>query len=76
MSLVKLSSKSQIVLPAKIRKNLGFHPGDFLQVTEVDGGVMIRKPPISYVDALEECASDLWEGYEEELRRSRDSWDR
>lgn len=32
--------------------------------------------PISCVDALLECSSDLWRGYEKELNRSRDSWDR
>lgn len=45
-------------------------------MTEGEGEKRDRKAPESHVDALEEWISDLWTGYEEELRRSRDSWDR
>ena len=45
-------------------------------MAEGEGEKRVRKAPESHVDALEECSSDLWTGYEEELHRSRDSWDR
>ncbi len=75
MPIVKLSSKSQLVLPAAIRKRLAIKPGDLLQVIEKDDAIVIRRAPSSYVDALERCASDLWRGYERELERSRERWD-
>lgn len=75
MPLVKLSSKSQIVLPAEIRRRPAIKPGGFLQVIEKDDAIIIRKAPLSYVDALEHCASELWRGYEAELEASRDQWD-
>ncbi len=36
MPIVRLSSKSQLVLPAAIRKRLAIKPGDLLQVIEKD----------------------------------------
>ena len=75
MPIVKLSSKSQLVLPAAIRKRLAIKPGDLLQVVEKDDAIVIRRAPSSYVDELERCASDLWRGYEAELEKSRERWD-
>lgn len=75
MPLAKLSSKSQIVLPAKIRKRLDLKPGDTLEITAEQDGIMIRKAPVSHVEALDSCSSDLWQGYETELKKARDQWD-
>ena len=52
MPTATLSSKSQLVLPAEIRRKLGIHPGDRL-VVELEGDhAVIRKAPCSDVDAL------------------------
>ncbi len=76
MSTTTLSSKSQLVLPAKIRRKLGIHPGDRL-VVEVEGDhAVIRKAAASDVEALAGFRSELWEGYAHELVRARDEWDR
>lgn len=75
MPLAKLSSKSQIVLPAKIRRKLAINPGDLLEIQTENETIIIRKAPSSFVDALQECASPLWRGYEKELQKSRDQWD-
>lgn len=75
MPLVKLSAKSQIVLPAKIRKKLALKPGDLLHINEMDDQIILRKSPASYVDSLEACASDLWRGFAAELHHSRDEWE-
>ncbi len=74
MPIVRLSSKSQLVLPAAIRKRLAIKPGDLLQVIEKDDAIVIRRAPASYVHELERCASDIWRGYETELEESRDQW--
>ncbi|MEA1991614.1 MAG: AbrB/MazE/SpoVT family DNA-binding domain-containing protein, partial [Thermodesulfobacteriota bacterium] len=48
MPLAKLSSKSQIVLPAKIRRRLNIRPGDMLEITAKQGCVTIHKAPVSF----------------------------
>lgn len=75
MPIVRLSSKSQLVLPAAIRKRLAIKPGDLLQIIEKDDAILIRRAPAAFVDALEGCASEIWQGYEAELERSRAQWD-
>jgi len=75
MPLAKLSSKSQIVLPAEIRRELAINPGDLLEVVTEKEAIVIRKAPFSFVEALQECTSPLWQGYESELEKSRDQWD-
>jgi len=75
MPLAKLSSKSQIVLPVEIRKQLSIKPGDLLEITLEGDSVVIHKAPDSFVDALDRCGSDLWRGYADELKKDRDEWD-
>jgi AbrB family looped-hinge helix DNA binding protein len=74
MALAKLSSKSQVVLPAAIRKALNIHPGDHLEITSKDDAILIRKASPSATEALDACSSDIWEGYEDELKQARDQW--
>ena len=76
MPLARLSKKSQIVLPAAIRRKLGFQAGDLLEIAQEGDHVVLRKAPGSYVDALDACGSDLWKGYEGELKAAREQWDR
>jgi AbrB family looped-hinge helix DNA binding protein len=76
MPMATLSSKSRLVLPAEIRRKLGIHPGDRL-IVELEGDhAVIRKTPGSGVDALAAYRSDIWHDYADELRNSRDEWDR
>jgi AbrB family looped-hinge helix DNA binding protein len=75
MPLAKLSSKSQLVLPADIRRKLNIHPGDQLEIAADDQVITIRKAATSFADALEACASDLWCDYATELSKARNEWD-
>jgi AbrB family looped-hinge helix DNA binding protein len=75
MPLAKLSSKSQIVLPAKIRRKLGIQPGDMIEITQQGETILLRKAPASFVEELEHCCSGLWKGYEQELQGEREEWD-
>jgi AbrB family looped-hinge helix DNA binding protein len=75
MATATLSAKSQLVLPAEIRRKLGIHPGDRL-IVELEGDhVVIRKAPQSDVEALATYRSDIWCGADEELQEARDEWD-
>jgi len=76
MPLAKLSSKSQIVLPAKIRQHLNINPGDTLEIREENNRIVISKPPVSIVDALDQCGSEIWKDYAKELLTTRQEWDR
>lgn len=76
MALAKLSSKSQIVLPAEIRRRLAIKPGDMLEITDKDYRIIIRKAPSSFVDALDACTSEKWRGYDKELEEARAAWDK
>jgi antitoxin PrlF len=75
MALAKLSSKSQVVLPAKIRRKLGISPGDMIEITEQDEKIILRKAPISFLRELEICCSETWQDYERELQQEREEWD-
>jgi len=75
MPLVKVSRKAQIVLPAQIRKKLAIKPGDLLQIEMKNEVIIIKKAPSSFVKALEQYASSIWQVYKEELEREREQWD-
>jgi len=75
MPTVTLSAKSQLVLPSEVRKALGIHPGDRLIIEAHGDYAVVRKAPVSALEALERYTSDVWAGYAEELERGRDEWD-
>jgi len=74
MSLAKLSSKAQIVLPAPIRRKLNILPGDHLEITADDEVITIRKAPVSATEALDSCGGNIWRGYDKQLDQARDQW--
>jgi AbrB family looped-hinge helix DNA binding protein len=75
MPTATLSSKSQLVLPAEIRRKLGINPGDRL-VVELEGDhAVIRKVPQSDVEALAAYRSEVWRDYADEIQEARDEWD-
>ncbi|MFC6261262.1 AbrB/MazE/SpoVT family DNA-binding domain-containing protein [Levilactobacillus fujinensis] len=47
--MVKVSGKGQVVIPAAIRKELDLAAGDQLNVTLIDGQVMMEKLPAAAV---------------------------
>ncbi|MCB1763524.1 MAG: AbrB/MazE/SpoVT family DNA-binding domain-containing protein [Gammaproteobacteria bacterium] len=76
MATATLSSKSQLVLPAEIRKKLGIQPGDRL-IVELEGDhAVVRKAPHSDIAALAAYRSTVWRDYADELQGARDEWDR
>ena len=79
MSTARLSSKSQIVVPAEVRRKLGLKPDDEI-IVEVEGDhAVLRKCSKSPLDNLQELAAqdpELFAGFDEELQRMRDEWDK
>lgn len=75
MPSTKISSKSQIVIPAEVRRQLGLETGDVLQV-EIDGNcVGLRKEADSWLARLATFRGKHWEAASEELQRERERWD-
>jgi AbrB family looped-hinge helix DNA binding protein len=75
MPRARLSTQSQIVIPAEIRRKLGFEPGDVLLLEAEDDQLVIRKETVSPIDMLLSIPRELWAGAAEEIQRDRDEWD-
>ena len=88
MSIAKLSSKAQVVIPADIRRKLGLRPGDLVELQARGDAVIIRKATRSTAaaltshkattsasEALKAFRSPLFKGRAEALRRERAEWD-
>lgn len=76
MPTARLSSKSQIVIPAEVRRRLGLQPGDRLRVEVEDGRIVLtRESPLAALDRLRSAGTGRWKEAEEELERSRAEWD-
>lgn len=72
---VKISSKHQIVIPAKVRRELHLSSGDELLVEAVDGKIMMEPKPKSYAAHMKGLGKEIWAGRgEEHLRGERASW--
>ena len=72
MEIVRLSSKGQIVIPAKIRKELKLSEGDRLFI-ERKGDVIILRPVVK-LSTLR--GIDNIEGAMEEVERIREEWNK
>ena len=72
MEIVKLSSKGQIVIPAKIRKELKLSKGDKLLLERRGDTIILR--PVVKLSKLR--GVDKIEGASEEIEKMREEWDR
>lgn len=73
----KVSSKYQIVIPKRVREELGVRPGDRFLIAVEDGKVVMRLRPRSYARYLRGLHKEVWRGLDatEYVRRERESWD-
>ncbi|RLF89772.1 AbrB family transcriptional regulator [Thermococci archaeon] len=72
MEVVKLSSKGQIVIPAKIRKELKLSKGDKLLIERKGDAIILR--PVVKLSRLR--GVDKIEGASEEIEKIREEWDK
>jgi len=72
MEIVKLSQKGQIVIPAKLRKELNLSAGDRLLIERVEDAVILR--PVVKLSELR--GVDKLERASEEVERMRREWHR
>jgi len=73
---VRVGVKSQIVIPAKIRKNLKIVPGDtLLVVADRNGRISIMKKPKDWVKAARGSCKGVWgDKPQDYLKKERESW--
>ena len=75
-STVKVGTKGQIVIPARIRKEIGIEPGQKVHVAIDDGRIVLHPIPADLIAALSGCLADgpsvldaLKREHAEEVRR-------
>ena len=73
---VKVGVKSQIVIPARIRRDLKIGPGDILiLMSDRNGRISIVKKPKDWAKAAFGCCKGAWGDKPlEYVRKERDSW--
>jgi len=71
MEKVKLSAKGQIVIPARIRRELGLSEGDRLFIERRQGEVILK--PVVKLSELR--GIDKLEGASKEIEKMRKKWD-
>jgi AbrB family looped-hinge helix DNA binding protein len=72
----KVSKKSQIVIPKKIRETVGISEGDEL-IVDVEGDrVILKVKPKSYTKRLKGLHKNVWKGIDPKkyVRGERESW--
>ncbi len=77
--IAKLTSKSQITIPAEVRRQLGIGPGDRVVLDIEHGFAVLRPIGGSFTERMEGMGRDLWVtdgGGRRWLDQERDDWDR
>ncbi len=72
MDVVRISSKGQIVIPARMRKELGLSEGDKL-IIDKRGDVIVLKPVVKLSKLR---GVDKLEGASREVDKIRKEWDK
>lgn len=72
----KVSKKSQIVIPKKIRETVGISEGDELIIHAEDDKVILKRKPKSYTRQLKGLHKHVWKGVDPKkyVRGERGSW--
>ena len=74
---VKISSKHQIAVPAKVREELGISAGDHLLVDVQDGVIVIVPISDDPFEQLKGLHAEIWQGIDaqEYVDQERDAWE-
>jgi AbrB family looped-hinge helix DNA binding protein len=77
MPLSRISRKSQVTIPAELRRRAGIELGDPIMVHEEDGRIIISKAePGAWLERMKAFRGDRWLTAADQLRREREEWDR
>jgi AbrB family looped-hinge helix DNA binding protein len=62
MEILKLSSKGQIVIPQKMREELGMEEGVIIGIEKVNDMVVLKKIDIDLVNQIKRSLEDIKHG--------------
>jgi AbrB family looped-hinge helix DNA binding protein len=77
-NIVKVGKRYQIVIPKKIREQLGVNIEDEL-IVGIRGGWIIMQPrPRRYSEYMQGLGKEVWEGVEatEYVKKEREAWEK
>jgi len=76
LTTIKLSKKSQIVIPKDVRKAVGISEGDELIVDTEKEKIILTVKPKSYTRRLRGLHKDVWKGVDPKkyVKAERESW--
>lgn len=76
LTIIRLSKKSQIVIPKDVRKAVGISEGDELIVDTDKEKIILTVKPKSYARRLKGLHKNVWKGIDPKkyVRVERQSW--
>ena len=77
-NVVKVGKRYQIVIPKKIREQLGVNIEDELIVGVRDGWIIMQPRPRRYSEYMQGLGKEVWKGIEatEYVRKEREAWEK
>ena len=60
--IIKISTKGQIVLPIKMRENLGMKEGDIIAVETINNMMVLKRIDVDLLTQFKQGLSDLKKG--------------
>jgi len=75
-TMIKVSSKYQIVIPREVREKLNLKAGDKLIIKTNNEKIIIYPQPKSYTKYTLGLGKEIWEGIDatEYVRKEREAW--
>lgn len=73
---IRVSEKGQIVIPKRVRDEIGIETGDELTLNLADGKIILRKKPRSYTDYMLGLHREAWGSIDatEHVEKERKAW--
>ena len=68
MSIFKLKEKSQITIPKELREKLNVKPGDYFDISEKDGKIVLTPQVITSKDNEVELSKEGYKNLDESLK--------
>jgi AbrB family looped-hinge helix DNA binding protein len=75
---VKVGKRYQIVIPKKVREQLGVNIKDELIMSVRDGWIVMQLMPRKYSEYMQGLGKEVWKGVEaiEYVRSEREAWEK
>ena len=77
-NVVKVGKRYQIVIPKKVREQIGVNIEDELIVSIRNGWIVMQPRPRRYSEYMQGLGKEVWKGTEatEYVRKEREAWEK